>query len=99
MTTTVPGWKTLSENPLVMVREYTFGPGSANALAVGLPNKKLLLVSPPTNIPAAELSALTSYGEVAALLAINGAHHLGLSPCRGAFPGAVTYAAPRAKDR
>src|SRR5262245_55639891 len=99
MTTTLQGWKTIAESPLLLVREYRFGPGAANALVVGLPNKKLMIVSPPTNIPAADLTALNAHGEVVALLAINGAHHLGLGPCRSAFPNAVTYAAARASDR
>jgi hypothetical protein len=97
--TTVPGWTTLAENPLVLVKEYAFGPGRANAVAVGLPNRKLLITSPPTNVPDADLKALEQCGEVIALLANNGTHHMGLGPARRAFPSAVTYAAPRAAAR
>jgi hypothetical protein len=99
MTTTVAGWTTLAEEPLVLVREYAFGPGTANALAVRMPNRKLLLVSAPTGVHTAELQALSAHGEVVAMIAINGAHHLGLGPCRGAFPNAVSYATASARER
>jgi hypothetical protein len=99
MTTTVPGWSTLAENPLVLVREYAFGPGRANAMAVGLPNGKLMIISPPVGVEIAELKALAQHGDVVALLANNGVHHLGLSPARRAFPDAVTYATARAGAR
>jgi hypothetical protein len=97
--TTVEGWRTLAEQPLVLVREYKFGPGYANALAVQLPNQKLLLVSAPLGLPATELQALAAHGEVVAMVAINGAHHLGLPDSRSAFPNAVSYATTRARDR
>ena len=99
MTTTVAGWTTLAEKPLVLQREYAFGPGRANALVVGLPNDKLLLVSPPVGLTAAELQTLTDHGDVIGLLANNGAHHLGLPAWRSAFPNARTYATPQARER
>jgi hypothetical protein len=99
MTTNVPGWTTLAENPLVLVREYSFGPGTANAMVVGLPNGDLMITSPPTDVPREELSALNAHGKVVALLEFNGAHHLGLPVCRPCFPDAVTYAMPRAAAR
>jgi hypothetical protein len=97
--TSVPGWTTLAENPLVLVKEYAFGPGRANALAVALPNRKMLITSPPAGIPDAELSALAEHGDVVALLANNGTHHMGLAPARRVFPNAVTYATARAGAR
>ena len=97
--TSVRGWTTLSESPLVLVREYGFGPGKANAMVVGLPGGKLLIVSPPTKVPQAELRELSAAGQVVALLANNGTHHLGLPETRAAFPDAVSYAAPQAAER
>ena len=96
---TIAGWTTLSEHPLSLMREYSFGRGRSNTLVIALPNRKLLIVSPPLGVPEAELRALSEHGEVVALLAINGAHHLGLGPCRAVFPNAVTYAAPGARER
>ena len=97
--TTVPGWKTLAEDPLVLIREYSFGPGYANALAVQLPGRKWLLVSAPYGLSAAELEELAVHGEVAAMVAINGAHHLGLAGTRSVFPAAISYATNRARER
>src|SRR5204863_772084 len=78
---------------------YAFGPGRSNAMAVQLPNGKLMIVSAPTGVPEAELREIGALGEVVALLANNGTHHLGLKPTRAAFPKAVTYAAPAAAER
>jgi hypothetical protein len=97
--TTVEGWTTLAEEPLVLIREYSFGPGRANALAVGLPSGKLMLVSAPLGLSASELQALAAQGEVVAMVAINGAHHLGLPGSGSAFPNAISYATSRARDR
>jgi hypothetical protein len=95
----VRGWTTIAESPAVLLREYAFGGGRANALAVGLPGGKLMLVSPPCGVSAEELRDLSAVGEVVALVANNGSHHLGLGPARQAFPNAVSYAAPRAATR
>jgi hypothetical protein len=99
MSTHVKGWTTIAENPQVLVREYAFGPGLSNAMAVELPGGKLLIVSPPIGVPEAELRELGAIGEVVALVANNGGHHLGLGPTRAAFPKAVSYAAPAAAER
>lgn len=99
MTTHVKGWTTIAENPQVSIREYAFGPGKSNAMAVQLPNGKLMIVSAPTGVPKEELRELEAIGEVVALLANNGTHHLGLGPGRAAFPNATTYAAPDAAAR
>jgi hypothetical protein len=99
MSTHVKGWTTIAEDPQVLVREYAFGPGKSNAMAVALPGGKLMIVSAPVGLPEAELRELGACGEVIALLANNGTHHLGLGPSRKAFPKAVTYAAPAAAER
>jgi hypothetical protein len=96
---TVEGWTTLAETPLVLLHEYSFGPGYANALAVRLPDGQFLLVSAPKLRSPETLRALAVHGKVAALLAINGAHHLGLSDCRSVFPEAKSYATPDARKR
>lgn len=99
MATHVPGWTTLAEDPPVLVREYGFGPGRANALAVGLPDRKWLIMSPPRTLTNDEVAAFGPAGSVIALIANNGTHHLGLGPCRERFAGAITYATPRAAAR
>jgi hypothetical protein len=99
MNTIVPGWTTLSQDPPVLVREYAFGSGHANAMAVMLPEKRWLIMSPPNRLAPDEAQAFEAAGQVVALIENNGSHHLGLGPCRKAFPRAVTYAAPRAAAR
>lgn len=99
MGTTIRGWTTIAERPLVLLREYSFGSGAANALVVQLPQNKLLIMSPPTGVPIDELRALNAVGTVVALLETNGSHHMGLGPAREAFPQAVSYAAPQAAER
>ena len=99
MGTTVTGWNTLAENPLVLLREYSFGAGRANALAVRLPSGKFLIASAPIDSADPAVRGLAAHGEVAALLAVNGAHYLGLAAARRSFPNAVSYAHPHARDR
>lgn len=99
MATTIKGWTTLAEQPLVLIREYSFGQAKANAMAVGLPGQQLLIMSPPAGVSVEELRELNAVGKVVALLETNGAHHLGLGASREAFPQAVTYAAKRAAER
>jgi glyoxylase-like metal-dependent hydrolase (beta-lactamase superfamily II) len=99
MSTNVSGWTTLAEQPLVLLHEYVFGPAKANALAVRLPSGKFLLVSAPAGQIDPALQALSAQGEVIAMVAINGAHHLGLPVCRSAFPNAVSYATASARAR
>lgn len=99
MTTTIAGWTTIAENPAVLVRDYSFGGGRANAMAVALPNRQWMVMSPPPDLTAEEAKAFADQGEVVALLENNGSHHMGLGPWRAQFPKAVTYAEPAAADR
>ena len=97
--TTVQGWNTVAENPLVLVTEYSFGPGPANAMAVALPNDKILIMSPPCGAPPATLDALKDLGTVVALIETNGAHHMGLGECQRVFGEAKIYAPESAAAR
>lgn len=99
MKTSIPGWTQLAAEPLVLMREYSFGPGSANAVAVRLGDGSLLVISPPTGLSARELDELASVGEVSALLANNGAHYLGLASFCRRFPNATAYATEAARER
>jgi len=99
MPTTIPGWTTLAEDPAVLVREYSFSAGKANAMAVGLPDRKWMIVSPPPQMSAAEAEAFSAHGSVVALLENNGTHHMGLGPCRALFPKAISYATEIAAAR
>jgi hypothetical protein len=97
--TDIAGWKTITQDPLVLMREYSFGAGTANALAVALPDRKWMLVSPPIGVPAEQLTSLEQHGDVVALLEFNGVHHMGLASCGATFPRATSYATERAAAR
>jgi hypothetical protein len=97
--TYVAGWTTLTENPPVLVREYKFGAGTANAMAVALPGDQWLIMSPPNQLSIAEVEGFNAVGRVVALVENNGSHHMGLGVGRACFAQAVTYAAPRAAAR
>jgi hypothetical protein len=99
MAIAIPGWVTISDSPAVLVHEYGFGAGKANALAVLLPERKWMIVSPPPKLSAGEAQAFREHGEVIALVENNGTHHMGLGPCRKLFPAAVAYAEPQAAAR
>ena len=99
MTFHVPGWTTLAEDPPVLVKEYAFGPGRANSLAVCLPDRKWLILSPPNNLLSEDVDGFNHTGSVVALVANNGTHHLGLGPAAALFKSAITYATPRAAER
>ncbi len=99
MATSIPGWTTLSESPAVLMRDYSFGGGRANAMAVRLPAQGWMIMSPPANVTPAEAQAFQTLGPVVALVENNGTHHKGLGPWRALCPGVVTYAAPAAAAR
>lgn len=90
-------WQTLSTTPLLLRREYSFGPGLANSTVLGLGDDRLLLISPPNE--KAALEELLEFGDVIAIIEISGAHHMGLEQCRAVFPTAEVYASEIAAQR
>jgi hypothetical protein len=68
-------------------------------MAVRLPDRSFMVMSPPTAVTDAEKQAFLLAGGVSALVENNGVHHMGLGPWRARFPDAVSYAAPRAAAR
>ena len=98
MVTKDNGWEVISEQPLLVRREYSFGPGDANATAVEIEDGKLLLVSPPIGIEGA-YDELREHGEVVAISQLNGAHYMGIEEARAAFPFARVFASDAASVR
>ena len=82
----------------VLTFTYNFGPGLANALAVGV-SGGLAVVSPPTRAADACFDALAAYGPVKALVASNAFHHLGISEWKQRFPDATLYAPAQSIER
>jgi hypothetical protein len=91
MQTTPHGWKIFDARMPVLVYEYNFGPGTANALAVG-GRDGLIVVSPPCRVAPGVFDDLSQYGPVRALVASNAFHHLGLPEWKARFPDAEIFA-------
>lgn len=87
-------WKTLDSGRRVWQLTYSFGPATANTMAVKLDDGSFLVVSPATNISQNAMDELGMEGPVSALLAPNSFHHLGQAAWRKQFPNAVSYAPP-----
>ena len=85
-------WRPLTREGDVRVLKYSWGPASANSLAVRLGAKGWLVVSPPRDAPASVQAELARDGGVVALLSPNAYHYLGQSTWRERFPNAQSWA-------
>jgi hypothetical protein len=85
-------WKILCGHPRVATREYSFGPGTANAIAIES-NGVVVIVSAPIGPgAAAAMDEAASWGEVRALVAPNAFHNMGVAPWKQRFPQARVFA-------
>lgn len=91
METTAHGWKLFDASTPILTREYSFGPGVANALVVG-GKDGLFIVSPPCHPSPGMFEDLSHYGKVRALVASNAFHYLGLREWKARFPDAAIFA-------
>jgi hypothetical protein len=98
MQTTPHGWKVFDARTPILVYEYSFGPGTANTLAVGGKNG-LVVVSPPCRAAPGVFDDLAQYGKVRALVASNAFHHLGLPEWKARFPDAEIFAPAQSVKR
>lgn len=98
MDATANGWKIFDARTPVLTYEYSFGPGTANSLAVGAEGG-LLVVSPPCRARSGTFEDLSAYGTVRALVASNAFHHLGLAEWKARFPDAAVFAPAQSIER
>ena len=91
-------WKVFDPEVPVLTYEYSFGLGTANALAVGA-ESGLIVASPPYRAPAATFEELARYGTVRALIASNAFHFMGIPEWKERFPLAEIYAPEQSIDR
>ena len=84
-------WKVFDETLPVLTYEYSFGPGTANALAVGI-DGGIAVVSPPLHPQAELFDELARYGPVKALFASNAFHYMGMPEWKARFPEAALFA-------
>lgn len=100
MQTTQHNWTIIDGDAGVLSYTYKFGrEGEANCFTARLRSGGLLVISPPRGISDAELADLAAFGEVEAIVANNGFHHLGIGHWREKFPRARCFAAPGAAKR
>ncbi len=85
-------WHSLTSDQNVRGLKYSFGPGTANTMAVRLDDGTWMVVSPSSASPADVLDVLANDGGVSALVAPNAFHHMGQVAWRARFPNAVSYA-------
>ena len=91
MESTPHGWKIFDADIPILTYSYSFGPGTANALAVGVA-PGLVIVSPPYRVPESAFEELRQYGPVRALIASNAFHHMGIPEWKSRFPHAAVFA-------
>jgi hypothetical protein len=100
MQTTKLGWTIIDDQAGVLSFSYRFGgEGQANCFTARLPSGGLMIISPPSKISDEAIEELAPFGEVEAIIANNGFHHLGIGLWRERFPNAKCYAAPGAIER
>jgi hypothetical protein len=92
-------WRLLDAGAGVLWLPYAFSGGVATTFIFRGVGDALVVMSPGCGLSDSTLDELKSYGRVAALVAINGFHHLGLASWRQHFPNAKCFAPPSAIGR
>jgi hypothetical protein len=77
--------------PHAQTFEYSFGRGRARTFAA-LGPEGWLVVSPPAALDSADVASLEARGPIAALVAPNAFHHMGMSTWHKRFPAAKLFA-------
>ena len=99
METTAKGWNVLDRDRAILWREYSFGGGVATTFVFRGAGDGLVVVSPCSGIDKAALDELSTFGNVAALLACNSYHWLGQQAWREHFPKARSFAPAQGIER
>jgi hypothetical protein len=102
MQTTPAGWKIIDRDAGVVSTTYTWDSktnSTANTFTARLANGQLVVINPGVNAGNELFSELIEIGEVGAVVAPNGFHHLGQSLWRERFPTARFFAPEKAFDR
>jgi hypothetical protein len=85
-------WHPLTKDRGVLGLKYSFGVATANTMAARMDDGTWVVVSPASGAPESALDELARDGDVSALVAPNGYHHLGQKAWRTRFPAAKSYA-------
>jgi hypothetical protein len=92
-------WQPLTPDGSVRWLKYSWGPATANTLAVRLEDGSWLVVAPSVGSAGSVLEDLSKDGTVSALIAPNAYHYLGQRAWRRHFPRATSYAPAGALPR
>jgi|KBSSwiStaDraftv2_1062776.scaffolds.fasta_scaffold01867_2 hypothetical protein len=85
-------WQHLTHDGSVRWLKYSWGPATANTLAVRLEDGTWLVIAPSVGSASSVLEDLSKDGTVSALIAPNAYHYLGQRAWRLHFPSATSYA-------
>ena len=99
MQTAAHTWNVLEADTPILTYTYSFGPATANALAVRGAGDGLVVVSPPWRVNQTVFEHLRAYGPVRALVASNAFHYLGISEWKKRFPDAAVFAPAQSIER
>jgi hypothetical protein len=88
---TPPAWQSVPDASNVRTFQYSFGHGTARSFAV-LGPLGWVVVSPPEKVEDAQLETLEALGPIAAIVAPNAFHLMGLAPWHARFPDAKIFA-------
>lgn len=101
MQTTPNGWVVIDRDAAVLSLSYAFDGkhATANTFAARLADGKLVVISPPNGATEGVFADLQAFGEVGAVVANNGFHHLGQPQWRQRFPNARFFAPAEAFAR
>jgi hypothetical protein len=100
MDKTASGWTILDRDAGLLCREYAFAKNAtALTFVARMADGGLVAISPGTGFGEDAFADLASFGEVKAIVAPNGFHHLGVEGWRRRFPEAGVYAAPETAAR
>lgn len=100
MDSTKAGWIVIDREAGVLVHTYTFAPdATALTFVARMANGQLLVVSPSKGLTDEAAAELAEFGEVGAIVANNGFHHLGQAEWRARFPKARCFAPPESAAR
>ena len=92
------GWTAVGGDPSVLTYLYSFGGGLAKAFAVRGP-EGFIVLSPPCRAPEAAFTELESQAPVAALVASNAFHFMGLPAWSARFKEARVFAPAQSTAR
>jgi hypothetical protein len=101
MEKTLSGWTVIDRDAAVLSLAYAFNDrgNKTNSFVARMGNGQLMVMSPPRHAPEQAFAELAEFGDIGAIVANNGFHHLGLLEWRKRFPSARVFAPREAVAR